>query len=282
MSGSRNGKTHSQHTWSSFLKGKYLFWWLPVDRNWNETLLKPTANLDYWLQIDISFTFLSFFLTQPWFVMSNPGMLQPFLDKVDTFHGQKGFCKWSYSHCDQSAEGLFSARIKNKLCSFKMAKWTRVKFRCSARCHAAMLSSLVPLERGLYSRQVSMVWSAVRSGSPHSHTAPFARSQFFMDDLKHPTPARGRSIAGEEDLLLPGHPPGPRWSGGYAWARTTPTPAARMLPASCLLIGPHGWNRACLVPPCCGGGAGLESARERSCCCCIVQGMPVMFLGFPC
>lgn len=117
MSGCKNGKIHSQHTWSSFLKGKYLFWWLPVDRNWNKTLLKPTANLDYWLQIDILFTFLffSFFLTQPWFVMTNSWMLQPFLDKVDTSHGRKDFCKWSCRRCDQS----FSARIKNKPVHFR-------------------------------------------------------------------------------------------------------------------------------------------------------------------
>ena len=43
---------------------------------------------------------------------------------------------------------------------------------------------------GRYSGQLLMMWSAVCSGSPHSHAALSARPHFFIDALNRPTPVR--------------------------------------------------------------------------------------------
>ena len=43
---------------------------------------------------------------------------------------------------------------------------------------------------GRYSGQLLMMWSAVCSGSPHSHAALSGSHHFFMDVLNRPTPAR--------------------------------------------------------------------------------------------
>ena len=43
---------------------------------------------------------------------------------------------------------------------------------------------------GLCSGQLLMMWSAVCSGSPHSHAALSASPHFFMDALYRPTPVR--------------------------------------------------------------------------------------------
>ena len=43
---------------------------------------------------------------------------------------------------------------------------------------------------GLCSGQLLMMWSAVCSGSPHSHAALSASPHFFMDGLYRPTPVR--------------------------------------------------------------------------------------------
>ena len=43
---------------------------------------------------------------------------------------------------------------------------------------------------GLCSGQLSMMWSAVCSGSPHSHAALSASPHFFTDALYRPTPVR--------------------------------------------------------------------------------------------
>ena len=45
---------------------------------------------------------------------------------------------------------------------------------------------------GLCSGQLLMMWSAVCSGSPHSHAALSASPHFFMDALYRPTPVRSR------------------------------------------------------------------------------------------
>ena len=60
-------------------------------------------------------------------------------------------------------------------------------------CYSHALVSGPPLERpvsdgGLFSGQLLMMWSAVCSGSPHSHAALSASPHFFMDDLSRPTP----------------------------------------------------------------------------------------------
>ena len=58
----------------------------------------------------------------------------------------------------------------------------------------AMLWSMAQLRRGplwvvvLFSGQLLMMWSAVCSGSPHSHAALSASPHFFMDALYRPTP----------------------------------------------------------------------------------------------
>ena len=43
---------------------------------------------------------------------------------------------------------------------------------------------------GRCSGQLLMMWSAVCSGSPHSHAALSARPHFFMEALYRPTPVR--------------------------------------------------------------------------------------------
>ena len=43
---------------------------------------------------------------------------------------------------------------------------------------------------GRCSGQLSMMWSAVCSGSPHSHAALSASPHFFMEALYRPTPVR--------------------------------------------------------------------------------------------
>ena len=47
---------------------------------------------------------------------------------------------------------------------------------------------------GLCTGQLLMMWSAVCSGSPHSHAALFASPHFFMDALYRPTPVRSLFI----------------------------------------------------------------------------------------
>lgn len=66
-------------------------------------------------------------------------------------------------------------------------------------------------EGGLYKGQAVIMWSAVCSGSPHSHAAPSARPHFLMDALKQPTPVRRRFSRvhcrrGSSSPLMP--PPG--------------------------------------------------------------------------
>ena len=43
---------------------------------------------------------------------------------------------------------------------------------------------------GVCSEELLMMWSAVCSGSPHSHAALSASSHFFMEALYRPTPVR--------------------------------------------------------------------------------------------
>ena len=52
-------------------------------------------------------------------------------------------------------------------------------------------SSKMPVsDGGQCSGQLLMMWSAVCSGTPHSHAALFASPHFFMDALYRPTPVR--------------------------------------------------------------------------------------------
>ena len=46
------------------------------------------------------------------------------------------------------------------------------------------------LDDGLCSGQLLMMWSAVCSGSPHSHAARSGSPHFFMDAQYRPTPVR--------------------------------------------------------------------------------------------
>ena len=65
----------------------------------------------------------------------------------------------------------------------------------STLCVGAMLWSMAQLRRGqlrmvVCSGQLLVMWSAVCSGSPHSHAALSASPHFFMDALYRPTPVR--------------------------------------------------------------------------------------------
>ena len=68
----------------------------------------------------------------------------------------------------------------------------------STLCVGAMLWSMAQLRRGQLRivvyvvRQLLVMWSAVCSGSPHSHAALSASPHFFMDALYRPTPVRNQ------------------------------------------------------------------------------------------
>ena len=51
-------------------------------------------------------------------------------------------------------------------------------------------SKMPASDGGLCSGQLLLMWSAVCSGSPHSHAALSASPHFFMDALYRPTPVR--------------------------------------------------------------------------------------------
>ena len=53
-------------------------------------------------------------------------------------------------------------------------------------------SKMPAYDGGLCIGQLLMMWSAVCSGSPHSHAALSASPHFFMDALYRPTPVRSR------------------------------------------------------------------------------------------
>ena len=58
---------------------------------------------------------------------------------------------------------------------------------------------------GRCSGQLLMMWSAVCSGSPHSHAALSASPHFFMEALYRPTPVRSllRSSSVFDSVILP-------------------------------------------------------------------------------
>ena len=53
-------------------------------------------------------------------------------------------------------------------------------------------SKMPASDGGLCSGQLLMMWSAVCSGSPHSHAAMSVSPHFFKDALNRPTPVRSR------------------------------------------------------------------------------------------
>ena len=53
-------------------------------------------------------------------------------------------------------------------------------------------SKMPASDGGMCIGQLLMMWSAVCSGSPHSHAALSASPHFFMDALYRPTPVRSR------------------------------------------------------------------------------------------
>ena len=70
--------------------------------------------------------------------------------------------------------------ISNKLCHSQEGFFFRVS------SYYIVNSS----DGGLCSGQLLMMWSAVCSGSPHSHAALSASPHFFIDALYRPTPVR--------------------------------------------------------------------------------------------
>ena len=72
---------------------------------------------------------------------------------------------------------ISSSYVVNSLC------WSHALVKCPTSKRPAS-------DGGLCSWQLSMMWSAVCSGTPHSHAALSARPNFFIDALNRPTPFR--------------------------------------------------------------------------------------------
>ena len=83
---------------------------------------------------------------------------------------------------------------------------------------------------GRCSGQLLMMWSAVCSGSPHSHAALSASPHFFMDALYQPTSVCSlfRVV---QCFRLRSSPLTPTPGDVFGWVRMCPTPAS-MLPQS--------------------------------------------------
>lgn len=171
-------------------------------------------------------------------------MLQPFLCKVDASHSQKDV---DVFRVDQSRDGYSNRSRMERLLVF---------FMKPNHWDGKQLLSWLPWYDDLIWLHLHQVSRITRHKSKVFTVTllclPGPVSSWVIWSIRPryvggPLPAR--RIYSSHDI-----PRGPRWSGGYVWAWMTPTPAARLLPASCLLIGPQGWNRASLVPPCRRGG----------------------------
>ena len=84
------------------------------------------------------------------------------------------------------------------VCRFCFFRVSSYQIRSLTQSFGAMLWSMAHLRRcqllmgGLGSGQQLMMWSAVCSGSPHSHAALSASPHFFMDALYRPIPVSSR------------------------------------------------------------------------------------------
>ena len=84
-----------------------------------------------------------------------------------------------------------------RLCDIRLTSFVYHRIRSLTQSVGSMLWSMAQLRRGqlrmvvyVVGMQLLMMWSAVCSGSPHSHAALSARPHFFMDALYRPTPVR--------------------------------------------------------------------------------------------
>ena len=74
---------------------------------------------------------------------------------------------------------------------FRVSSYQIVNSVCMSHAPVNGPTSKMPAsDGGLCSGQLLMMWSAVCSGSPHSHAALSASPHFFMDALYRPTPVR--------------------------------------------------------------------------------------------
>ena len=88
-----------------------------------------------------------------------------------------------------------------------------------------------------------MMWSAVCSGSPHSHAALSASPQFFMDALYRPTPVRSlfrvvQCFQLRSSPLTPS--PGSDTGDVLGWVRMLPNPATTLPQSMHPSTGPQG------------------------------------------
>ena len=107
---------------------------------------------------------------------------------------------------------------------------------------------------GRCSGQLLMMWSAVCSGSPHSHVALSASPHFFMEALYRPTQfavCLGSSSVFDSVLLPWRLLLGPIRGGVPGWVRMLPTPVSTLPQSTHPSTGPQGWHLASPEPPCC-------------------------------
>ena len=135
---------------------------------------------------------------------------------------------------------------------------------------------------GLCSGQLLVMWSAVCSGSPHSHAALSASPHFFMDALYRPTPVR--NLFKVVQCFRHRSSPLTSSAGFDTWRctrvdRMLPTPASTLPQSMHPSTGPQGWHLLSLLVV---GFTGLESAWGHFVLCRVVQDVPVVFHCFPC